>query len=124
MKKIQLTNKSLIAAIAILVIAIGGLILMSQKTEEPKEGEDAKFSGTIQEISYNCYRDGTCSMIVDGKYILWGRGMTDDPIEPLGQIIGDISNGKGKRIEAFVKFEGGKYYTLYGSEKYYIKLLG
>lgn len=88
---------------------------------------DEKFSGLIANIKYDCHFDGICNLTVNNKQIIIGQGeMANNPSKGL---LVDISldedqksNYIGKTVNVFAKKVNKNVYTIYGSDKYYVKL--
>jgi hypothetical protein len=89
-------------------------------------------TGVVTHINKGCYGDATCEMTIGNDTVIFGEGNgPGDPGNPKGlrgKIIGidenDIEQLLNKKVEAFVRLIPERFtYTLYGSDKYYIKLL-
>ncbi len=96
-------------------------------------GNEAKITGIITDVNHGCWVDASCSIQLNNKiWIGYDSGSTplmlsDNP--PARGTIngGDFSKDKsqyiGKRVEAYVATTPDGSFTLYGSSKYYIKII-
>lgn len=84
------------------------------------------FTGTLQTVDTGCFADGECFVEVDGKHITVLMGWTQ---ETVGSVIGTDGIGGledhiGENVEVYAQDNSNGTYTLYGSEGFYIKVLG
>lgn len=95
--------------------------------EEPEvKLKAANFSGAIEEVNVGCFADGECYVVVDGKHITVLRGWSSDEVGTIqGALgIGDLENFIGDRVDVYAQDLSDGTYTLYGSEGFYVKLVG
>ncbi len=89
--------------------------------------DGVKFTGNIIETNNGCWSDGTCSIKVDDKWItteIGGLRPPNSKPEIRGRLMGiNFSQDMGKRVEVYAKQIDDNYFTIYGNENYYIKLL-
>lgn len=78
----------------------------------------ATFSGTVTKVTNECAYDGTCAVIVDGKSIITGGGLTPDSKSNLYGRSDPVSIGDEVDVRA-VKV--GDNYTLGGCSACYIR---
>lgn len=114
----------------------------SATSDKARKTVERKFSGTIRRIHFGVCVDGTNYIVIDNKQVVFASaGRHQDPEEATwGRMIGfifpesvcdDFKGYDGKRAEALAAehfafgAKGGPlpFYTLYGNEKYYVKLL-
>jgi hypothetical protein len=84
------------------------------------------FTGTLEEVNTGCFADGECYVVIDGKHVTVLRGWST---ETVGKILGvegfgDLESHIGEMIEVYAQQLPDDTFTLYGSEGFYIKLLG
>jgi hypothetical protein len=90
------------------------------------------FRGRISDIDLSCDVDGTCSMTIGGRWVVWGTDTRGKPEIEAGQLIGfDFQNNDkkiyiNKEAEVYGTTNGAYGFTssIYGKKDYYIKLLG
>ncbi len=100
-----------------------------QNISNPIQG--IKFTGIVTETNNGCWADGVCSIKVDDKWIVAEIGGLRPPNskpEIRGNLIGisfsqDTDKYIGKKVEVYAKQTDNNSFTIYGNEKYYIKLL-
>ncbi len=83
------------------------------------------FEGVVTAYSTACFADGECSITVDGKKVVTTIGWSQATVGKVTGIpdFGSIEKYVGSRAKVYAKkTEDG--YTLYGSEDYYIHVLG
>ncbi|HTE48342.1 MAG TPA: hypothetical protein VK675_00345 [Candidatus Paceibacterota bacterium] len=132
------TSKYVIGIVALVVLAVGTVVLMQKKSEaQPVDNNasadmaagsnTATFSGTISAVDTGCTSDGICSVTIDGKKVILAQYGGPAPTAPVGKLIGvdSISDIQGK-IGAFANVFAGKTaegdYTLYGNSAYYVEV--
>jgi hypothetical protein len=99
------------------------LLLTACQTVEPRvpfaaPGE-RRFVGTVESIDTGCYADGECSMLVDGKKVVWLRGWSRATWGQVQQPP-DVGTYVGKRVEVWCKVEDD-HCTLEGNAAYFIR---
>lgn len=121
---------------SVFLVGLGALFLItSNRSTQISEIHNAvateTFTGKITSINNGCWADGFCSITVDGsKHVLGQAGGFRSPKEVIVRGESEInfsqgnSNLIGKRVEVFAKVSENNRYTIYGSEDYYIRLLG
>ena len=84
------------------------------------------FSGTLEEVNTGCFADGECYVVVDGKHVTVLRGWSQETVGSVQGVdgFGDLESHIGEQVEVSVHALPNGTYTLYGSEGFYIKLLG
>lgn len=84
-----------------------------------------KFSGILQEVNVGCFVDGECYVVVDGKHVTaimgWNSEITGTIIGVDG--FGDLENYIDERVEVYAQNKNDGFYSLYGSQEFYIKLV-
>jgi uncharacterized protein YxeA len=101
-------------------------VVTESKPVVPSNIKTEKFTGTLEEVNVGCFADGECYVVVDGKHVttLVGRRQ-----EAVGGIIGvdgfgDLEKFIGEEVEVLSVIDGETgFYTLYGHENLYVKLL-
>lgn len=81
------------------------------------EEKAVKFKGKFEKFYTGCYSDGECYAVVDGKKITTTIGWSREAV-------GKFENTeikKGTEVEVYASLKKDGTYSLYGSEKYYIK---
>lgn len=81
------------------------------------------FEGKVTAYSTACFADGECSITVDGKKVVTTIGWSQAVVGKVVGIpdFGSIENHVGAHAKVYAKkTEDG--YTLYGSDKYYVKI--
>ena len=86
------------------------------------------FEGLLEKVDTGCFSDGECFVTVGGKHVTTLTGMRIDP-QPVGSVkgvkgFGELLSHLGSFIEVYAQGLPDGTYTLYGSEGFYIKLLG
>lgn len=88
-----------------------------------------KFSGEIVDFRYWCYADGSCEVLVGGRWVQYMSGLTAQG-GPLGRVIGmdfyskdNLSEYIGRKVEVYGKQIGENQFTIFGDKDYYIKSL-
>lgn len=100
----------------------GNKVALPAEPTGPLEGvtstlESVSFTGTFEQYNTECFADGECSAIVDGKKIVTIVGWSQD-------VSGSFENPDipvGTEVEVFAAEIDEENYTLYGSEEYYIR---
>ena len=83
------------------------------------ESGEIKFKGVVMPGGQDtCSVDGTCSIMVGDTEVIWGEGW---PQEPRGSMDDNIQIGKA--VEVYGKKEMADVVSIYGSEKYYIRVI-
>ena len=84
------------------------------------------FTGTLEEVHTGCFADGECFVVVDGKHITAIMGWSQDEVGTIQGVegFGDLERHIGKNVEVYAHDLQDGTYTLYGSEGFYVKLLG
>lgn len=80
---------------------------------------ERRFVGTVESIDTGCYADGECSMLVDGKKVVWLRGWSRATWGQVQQPP-DVGTYVGKRVEVWCKVEDD-HCTLEGNAAYFIR---
>ena len=126
--------KSFIYVAIICIVAVLGIFLVTKnKTEAPiettpsfpvveqvpiaTEQNPETFIGSYENYKTDCFFDGTCAAIIDGKEVITITGWSQ-------QISGTFENPDldfGTKLEVYANKIDDTTYTLYGSEDYYIK---
>ena len=87
----------------------------------------ARFSGTVTTIDCGCWSDGVCSIAVNGKMILFGRGWSGSTWGAIEGLRG-CEESVGMSAEVFARKDLGASfglpdtYSLEGSQDYYVRL--
>lgn len=126
--------RKLIFFTPLLIAGVFGLLLVSYKNLQTSESEipafTKTFTGKITNINNGCRADGFCSITVDGsKHVLGQIGGVRSPEEVIVRGESEIdfsqdnSNLMGKAVAVFAEVSKNGYYTIYGSQDYYIRLL-
>lgn len=86
----------------------------------------ANFSGKLEKVNTSCFSDGECYVVVAGKHVTAVRGWSQEIVgATLGvEGFGDLQKHIGETIEVYAKDNADGTYTLYGSEGFYVKLVG
>lgn len=84
------------------------------------------FTGILQAVNTGCFSDGECSVTVDGKHVTVLMGWSQDTVGTIigAPSIGDLEAFIGKPVEIYARDNADGTYSLYGSEGFYIKVLG
>lgn len=84
------------------------------------------FTGTLEEVNTGCFADGECYVVISGKHVTTLRGWSQDEVGTVQGVegFGDLERHIGKNVEVYAHDLQDGTYTLYGSEGFYIKLLG
>ena len=80
---------------------------------------ERRFVGTVGSIDTGCYADGVCSMVVDGRTVVWMRGWSRATWGQVQQPP-DVGEYVGKRVEVWCKVEED-HCTLEGNAAYFIR---
>jgi len=101
---------------------------VQQTNENPAEFNEnlgaETFSGTLEEVNTDCFFDGECFVIVDGKHITVLMGWSRDIVGSVqgAEGIGALESHIGAEVEVYAQNKSDDTYTLYGSEEFYIKV--
>ncbi len=81
------------------------------------------FEGVVTGYSTACFSDGECSITVDGKKVITGRGRLQ---QPLGEVritpdLGGYEKTIGAHTRVYAR-ETSDGFTLYGSHDYYVEI--
>jgi len=146
-------NFTLIAAAVLLVVAGIGLYLVSNNLVETSlpdhsvvatstsieqdEGSDNEellegkikadtFTGRLEEVNTGCFADGECYVVVDGNHVTTIMGWSQETVGSVQGVegFGDLENYIGTEVEVYAQVNPDGTYTLYGSEGFYLELLG
>ena len=86
------------------------------------------FTGKLESVDTGCFADGECFIMVDGKHVRAIMGWSQ---ETVGSVVGvdsfgDLEKHIGEYVEVYAQdlMSTENMFTLYGSEGFYIKLLG
>ncbi len=118
------------------VIVKNTLPALEQTVQEEKPLEEVKpvplppgikaenFSGLLEEVNVGCFADAECYVKVDGKHITVIIGRNS---EVVGSVVGvdgfgDLEKFVGEKVDVYAQNKGDGFYSLYGSEEFYIKL--
>ena len=108
---------SLVAA-ALLLTACGAALPVKTNVPFAAPGE-RRFIGTVDSIDTGCYADGVCSMMIDGKQVVWLRGWSRATWGQVQQPP-DVGEYVGKEVEVWCKVEDD-HCTLEGNAGYFIR---
>lgn len=96
-------------------------------TEQPTGKIKADtFTGILQSVDTGCFADGECSVTVDGKHVTLLVGRSQQPVGSIigAPSIGDLEKFIGKPVEVYARDNSDGTYSLYGSDGFYVKVLG
>ncbi len=84
------------------------------------------FTGTLEKVDVGCFADGECSVVVDGKHVTAIMGWSQETVGTVQGVegFGDLESHIGEQVEVYAHEKPDGTYSLYGSEGFYIKLLG
>ncbi len=84
------------------------------------------FIGTLDAVDTGCFADGECFVEVGGKHVTAIMGWSQETVGTIqgADSFGDLEKYIGKQVEVYAHVLEDGSYTLYGSEGFYIKLLG
>ena len=127
-----------IVVVSIIIIFLIGFFIMNKNKKSGElsniklEPGEFLFRGRISNIDLSCNVDGTCSMTIGGRWVVWGTDTRGKPKMEVGQLIGFDFQNNDKKI--YINKEAEVYGTtndaygftssIYGKKDYYIKLLG
>ena len=86
-----------------------------------------RFSGTVTTIDCGCWSDGLCTMAVDGREIIFGKGWSGSTWGTVDGLRG-CEESVGMTAEVFARKDLGAAlgavdsYSLEGSRDYYVRL--
>ncbi len=104
----------------------GGRI--AQPPEPIQEGKIKAdmFTGKLEEVNTGCFADGECFVVVGGKHVTvlmgWSQATVGSVIGVEG--FGDLEAHIGSDVEVYAHEKEDGTYSLYGSEGFYVKLIG
>ncbi len=89
------------------------------------ELETGFFTGKLEAVNTGCFADGECSVVVDGKKVTVLMGWSRDTVGSVQGVegFGDLERYIGSEVEVYAQLNLVDSYTLYGSDKFYMKLL-
>lgn len=84
------------------------------------------FIGKLEKVDVGCFADGECFVEIDGKHITAMLGWRQEVVGSVQGVegFGDLESHIGEYVEVYAQDKGDGTYTLYGSEGFYLKLLG
>lgn len=84
------------------------------------------FTGTLEKVDVGCFADGECYVVVDGKHVTAIMGWSQETVGTVQGVegFGDLESHIGEKVEVYARDNSDGTYSLYGSEGFYIKLLG
>jgi len=86
------------------------------------------FTGKLEEVNVGCFVDGECYVVVDGKHVRTIMGWSREVVGSVQGVegFGDLESHIGEYVEVYAQdlMSTENMFTLYGSEGFYIKLLG
>jgi hypothetical protein len=84
------------------------------------------FTGVLQSVDTGCFADGECSVTVDGKHVTLLVGRSQETVGSIvgAPSIGDLESYIGKSVEVYARDNSDGTYSLYGSEGFYVKVVG
>jgi hypothetical protein len=84
------------------------------------------FTGTLEEVNTGCFADGECYVVVGGKHVTAIMGWSQETVGTIQGVegFGDLEGYIGRMVEVYAQDLQDETFTLYGSEGFYIKLLG
>lgn len=86
------------------------------------------FTGKLESVDTGCFADGECFIMVDGKHVRAIMGWSQDVVGKVEGVdgFGDLEKHIGEYVEVYAQdlMATENMFTLYGSEGFYIKLLG
>ncbi|MEZ4222675.1 MAG: hypothetical protein R3B13_17165 [Polyangiaceae bacterium] len=92
---------------------------------------EERFTGKITEIRFDCARDASCNMVVDGsKYVHFGHDTRGEAPSEWGNVedLWALPNGSesalGRSVEVYAAKSGDGSYTIQGRKEYYVRVLG
>lgn len=120
-------KKNILSWVIVLGLIVGGVYLYKKGNKEnvvENTNSGSTFSGKLEEVNTGCFADGECYVVIDKKHVTVIMGWTQATV---GSIIGvgsfgDLETHKGDIFEVYAEKKADGTYTLYGSEKYYVKL--
>ncbi len=100
-----------------------------EQVDETSSEEKIKadvFSGTLEQVDTGCFADGECFVTVDGKHVTAIMGWSQETVGAVQGVegFGDLESHIGEAVEVYAQVKEDGSYTLYGSEGFYIKLIG
>ncbi len=118
--------KKVIIIILVILATLSGFLYLKKSQSNIGISSDYKFTGKLEKVDTGCFADGECYVEVSGKHITVLMGWTNDTVGKIigSESIGDLEKHIGENIEVYAKNISEERYTLYGSQDYYIKLLG
>jgi hypothetical protein len=102
----------------LLLLALAGCQAVEPRVAPAAPGEH-RFTGTVGSIDTGCYADGVCSMVVDGRTVVWMRGWSRATWGRVQQPP-DVGEYVGRRVEVWCKVEDD-HCTLEGNAAYFIR---
>lgn len=115
--------KKVIGLMCGLVLIGAGCVALPSEPEVVQE--TVRVEGEITAVSNSCIVDGVCSVTIDDKYeVVLSGGMVADP-RPRGTVGPGISSSSGPfgvKVEFYGAVADYGYYSLVGSEDYYLRL--
>lgn len=84
------------------------------------------FTGTLTKVDTACFADGECYIEVDGNHVTAIMGWSRETVGTVQGVdgFGDLEAHIGEQVEVYAQRLAPGNYTLYGSEGFYIRLLG
>lgn len=84
------------------------------------------FVGKLEKVDTGCFADGECYVEVDGKHITTTIGWSQAEVGSVLGVegFGDLEQHIGEYVEVYAKDNSDGTYSLYGSQGFYVKLLG
>jgi hypothetical protein len=134
--------KNILIAVVLLVLLAGGVYWAKSRDRVAKDenwttdeividATDGKlkaavFQGKLEEAHPGCFADGECYVVVDGKHVTVVMGWSQETVGSLVGVpsFGDLESHIGENFEVYAQNKSDGTYTLYGSEGFYVKLLG
>lgn len=84
------------------------------------------FTGTLTKVDTGCFADGECYVEVGGNHVTVLMGWSRETVGTVQGVegFGDLEAHIGAQIEVYAQRLSPGNYTLYGSEGFYVRLLG
>ena len=86
------------------------------------------FTGKLEEVNTGCFADGECYVVVDGVHVRTLMGWNQNVVGSVQGVegFGDLEAHIGEYVEVYAQdlMASENMFTLYGSEGFYVKLVG
>ncbi|NCP67306.1 hypothetical protein GW756_04530 [bacterium] len=110
------------------LMACSNTVMMEEEDSStpPNTNQAATFTAPLEEVNTGCFADGECYIMAGGKHVTAIMGWSQETVGKVMGVegFGDLSSHIGEDVKVYAaKTQDTDFYTLYGSEDYYIQLL-